>query len=129
MSNSLRDQILAADDIATEPVEIPEWNCTLHVKSMTGKARAQMLKQAADPETGEMDYERLYPQVIVATCVDPETGEYVFTNDDTEALNQKSGSVLERLATAGMKISGMTGASENDLGKGSSSESDGSTSS
>lgn len=114
---SLRDKILAADDIATEPVEIPEWDVTLHVKSMTGKARAQMLREAADPETGEMDYEKLYPQVIAATVVDPDTGEYVFTSSDVDALNLKSGAVLERLASAGMRVSGMTKEAEKELGK------------
>lgn len=123
----LRTAILSADDITTEPVEVPEWGCTLHVKSMTGSKRAEMLKSAAG-EDGTMDYARLYPQVVIATVTDPETGEYVFTANDQDALNLKSGAVLERLAQAGMKISGMTGDSEKELGKDSSSESGGSTS-
>ena len=41
---SIRDQIIAANDIQVELVEIPEWDVTILVKSMTGAERGQMLK-------------------------------------------------------------------------------------
>ncbi len=125
----LRSLVLAADDIVTEPVEVPEWKVTLHVRTMTGSARADMLNAASDPETGQMDFKSMYPNIIVATVVNPDTGVPIFTPADVDLLNQKSGKALERVAQAGMKISGMGEEAEKALGNDSSAESGGSTSS
>ena len=125
---SIRERILAADDITTETMEIPEWGVTVAVRTMTGAARAEMLVSASDPTTGEVNYQTLYPQVIVASVIDPETGESVFTVEDVNALNLKSAAVVERVAQAGMRVSGMTKEAEKELGNDSATQSGGSTS-
>lgn len=115
---SLRDKILAADDLKVETVFVAEWDATVGVKSMTGQTRARMLSNATDPETGEMDFANLYADVVIATAVDPETQIPLFTTGDRDLLNQKSGAALETLAQAGMKVSGMTKTAEKELGNG-----------
>ena len=75
----IRALILAAQDITVDQVPVPEWGTTLSVRSMTGTARARMLKSAMDADTGEMDFERMYPEVLIATVVDSVTLLPLFT--------------------------------------------------
>lgn len=98
---SLRDTIKAAQDIDKETVDIPKWGVKIEVRSMSAKARARMVGQAIK---GDIDY----AAIAIATCYDPETGEPAFSVEDTDWLNDKSGGPLEKLATVGMRLSGLT---------------------
>ena len=126
--SDLRAAILSADDVPEESLEIPEWGVTVTVKGMTGESRAHMMTRSVDPNTGEMSFEALYPEVIIATVMDPETGEPVFGPGDRGVLNSKSGGVLERVAQEGMRRSGRTKAEQDEMGKVSSTEKEDSTS-
>ena len=104
---SIRERIKAAQDTTTEVVEVPEWDVKIEVRSMTGRERAQMMQQAFDQEAGEVIIERFYPEVVIATAFDPETGEKVFQPGDGEWLNAKNAGALERVAQVGLRLSGM----------------------
>lgn len=114
---SLKERILAAEDMTSEIVEVPEWgDVRIEVRSPSAKFRSRLMRQFIDPETGELNYELMYPSLLIATCHDPETGEKVFEDGDIDALNQKNGSLVERIAQAAMRVSGM-GADAVDTGK------------
>ena len=126
---SLRDQILSADDITSELVEVPAWGVTIEVRSMDGRSRTRLIKSAADAE-GNVDVERLYPEVVILCSHDPVTGERIFDENDREALLAKSAGALEIVAQAALRVSGMTPDALDEAGKGSTSiPSDGSSSS
>lgn len=108
-----------AADVTSEIVHVPEWDVTVAVKSMTGRARARLLKAAAQAD-GTMDFEALYPAILIACCFDPGTDEPVFTGADANWLNDKSAGPVERLAQVGMRLSGLSKEAV-DEGKGSSS--------
>lgn len=114
---SLRDQIFAADDILTETVWIPEWNVTIEVRGMTGADRTRILEQAVDPTNGGVNLKFVYPQIVMASCFDPTTGERVFDENDADALLSKSAQALDRLAEVGMRLGGFTKESAEDAGK------------
>ena len=116
---SLRDRIASAEDIDVETIEVPRWGVTLEVRGMTGKSRSVFTELFAS-EDGTIDYEAMYPSLLIATCFDPETKEQVFTQDDAAMLNSKSGKALEDLAQVAMRLSGLGKQAENDLGKSSS---------
>lgn len=103
----LREKILAASDIKFEDVPVPEWDCTLRVKGMNGTRRSKLLEDTID-KTGQVDMAKFYPEIVAMTACDPETDEPIFTLDDVEALGNKSGAVMELLASTAMKLSGMT---------------------
>lgn len=125
----LRERILAMQDVDREVVDVPAWGVKLEVRSMTGRERAVMLEKFMDVSTGEMDVKNLYPSLIIACVFDPDTGEPVFTVNDHDALNEKNAAALEVLASAAMRLSGMSPAAQEQLGKDSSQEgSDASTS-
>ena len=105
---SIREQILNADDIESELVEVPVWGVTVEVRSMDGRSRTRLLKSAAAND-GVIDMERMYPEMVILCSFDPESGERIFVEDDADALLSKAAGPLELLATAAMRVSGMTG--------------------
>ncbi len=127
---SLRDRILAAEDIQIEQVEVPEWGVTVEVRGMDGAARARYMEMFRDDD-GRINYVALYPTAIIECVFDPGTGVRVFQEGDEAAINTKSGKALERVAGVVMRLSGMNEEAEKEAGNDSSpdEESDASTSS
>ena len=104
---SIRDAALNAQDIPTEQVEVPEWGVTIEVRGMTGRAQARYMEAAIDPDTGSANFERIYPELVIATAYDPASGEPVFEAADRDVLLGKSAKALERIAQVGLRLSGM----------------------
>ena len=116
---SIRDQIMKAKDISGELMEIKEWGVKVEVRTMTARQRARVMENAIDPITGKSSISIIYPEIAIACVFDPESGEPVFTNDDKDALLEKSGAVLEKIASKAMTLSGLTEEASASLGKGS----------
>jgi hypothetical protein len=114
---NLRDHILGADDLKSQPLDIPEWQCTVTIKEMTGQQRARLLQNAVDVTSGKMDLEKMYPELAVYSVYDPDTMHPLFQLADRELLNTKSGAALERIATVAMKLSGLSNRSVEDAVK------------
>lgn len=58
MAKSLREKILAVQDIKSERIRVPEWDVEVEIRSMTGAERARVLKGGSDEE-GNVDMEKL----------------------------------------------------------------------
>ena len=116
---SLRDQILSIKDIPSETVKVKEWNIEVEVRGMTGAERTRILDLAMDEKNG-VNLQMVYPEIVISTAFDPSTGEQIFSPADRAALLSKSASALDTLATVGMRLSGFTQETSDDLGKDSS---------
>ena len=116
---SLRDQILAANDIPSEKVPVPEWGVTVEVRGMTGAERTRIMDKAVDQQGG-VNLQFVYPEIVIATSFDDITGEQIFNPSDRDTLLTKSAVALDRLAQVGMKLSGFTQESSDEAGKDSS---------
>jgi len=116
---SIRDQIMKAKDISGELMEIKEWGVKVEIRTMTARQRARVMENAIDPVTGKSSISIIYPEIAIACVFDTESGEAVFTNDDKDALLEKSGAVLEKIASKAMTLSGLTEEASASLGKGS----------
>lgn len=106
---SLRDKILAADDIASEMVEVPEWDAIIEVRGMNGADRSRILEAAASSEDGKIGVGSMYVETVIASAYDPDSGERIFSDRDRDALMSKSASAIDRIATVGMRLSAMDG--------------------
>ena len=115
---SLRDQILNSNDIPHELVKVKEWGVSIEVRGMTGAERTRIL-DLAQSENG-MNLQTVYPEIVISTAFDAESGEKIFTPQDRTALLSKSASALDNLATVGMRLSGFLAETSNELGKDSS---------
>lgn len=106
MASELRKLVFDAEDIPEEEVEVPEWNVTVLVRGMNGKGRANFLRRSTDAN-GNVSFENFYPELIIATAFDPETGEQIFEKSDRDTLNTKSGVALNRIAEVAQRLSGL----------------------
>ena len=112
----LSAKIFAADDIAEETVEVPEWGVTVLVKSLTAKARASMISEAMQ-NNGVFNFENVLPDMVILCTYDPESGERVFADTDRDALMTKAAAPIENIASVAMRLSGMTEEATATLGK------------
>lgn len=118
---NLRDKILAAADIPSEKITIPEWNVEILVKGMSAGERLHLQKVSYDQATGQVHMEKMYPDIVVSCCHDPETGEPIFTDADKDAILSKSSAAVEKIAEVGLRLSGLGKDSQDEAGKDSSS--------
>jgi len=114
--SNLSAKIFAASDIESELVDVPQWDVTLLVKSITAKDRAVMISGSVE-NNGEFRLEEILPDLVIAACYDPETGEKVFQPGDRDALMAKSAAPIEQLAQVAMRLSGMEETSVDNAGK------------
>ena len=112
---SIRDQILNSNDIPKKLVKVKEWNVEIEVRGMTGAERTRILDLAQGD--GGMNLQMVYPEIVISTAFDAETGEKIFSPEDRTALLSKSANALDSLATVGMQLSGFLAETSNDLGK------------
>ena len=101
-----RDSILNAADIKYEDVDTPEWGGITRVRMLTALDRSGLEFWCYKNMNSEKVIE-LHPRVCIACIVD-ESGNRIFQDDDLEALMQKNGTVLRRVAEAAMKLNKLT---------------------
>lgn len=107
MSTLTRDQILAADDLTTEIVDMSEfWGGPVIVRTITGMERDQ-LEASIITDSGDKNMENLRAKLIVMSVVD-EDGKSLFTMADLVALGGKSAKALSRIFVVAMKLSGFS---------------------
>lgn len=102
---ALKDLILAADDIQTETVEVPEWGVTVELRSLDVESFTEIGRNSA--AGGGTNMREIYLSMLVAGVYDPTTGQPVFTDADKPALAGKSMQVAERLVGLLNRLSGM----------------------
>jgi hypothetical protein len=118
----LRELILNAKDVPEELMTLPEWTdaegkpLTVLVCGFDTRAYRRVMRGVLDASAGgdAAAAHRLMDDMtkIVIGCVrDPETRALVFTEEDAEALEQKSAMTMQRIVTKIMELSGMTDAS------------------
>jgi len=104
--NDLRTKILDLDDSVKEPVNVPEWDVTLEVRSITGKQRNELYEGTTTPK-GEVDLTKVYGNLLVAAVFDPKTGKPVFKKGDAAKVMEKSGSAIEKLLNVAQRLGGL----------------------
>jgi len=104
-----RDQILAAQDLSRELVEVPEWGGSVWVRALTGGERDDFEASCLTTKgkSSELNYRNMRAKLVVRTAV-TEAGERVFTDADVEALTQKSASALDRLFSVASRLSALS---------------------
>lgn len=110
MSGLTRDQILGADDRPTEVVSVPEWGGEVKVRGLSGTERDAYEASIASPRPDgrkHINLRNLRARLVVLACVDPETGDRLFRDDDAEALGGKSAAAVDRLFSVARRLSGL----------------------
>lgn len=109
LAKATRDLILAADDLAFEDVEVPEWGCVVRIKAMSGGERdafeSSILKDRSDPSKG-VDMRSFRAKFLTRVMID-ESGARLFRPDEVKALSAKNARTLDRLYEVGARLAGM----------------------
>jgi hypothetical protein len=103
-----RDDILKAEDLRTEEVDVPEWGGTVLVRGLTGRERDEY-----EGSVLEQRGSRLVPNTanvrakLAVKCVIDEDGNRVFADTDANALGEKSGAAIDRVFEVASRLSGL----------------------
>ena len=118
MKNLSRDDILGADDLQSEAVEVPEWNGTVYIRTMTGEERDRFEASLVRIDGAKFEdiTRNLRARLVCLTAVD-ENGESLFTLDDIQKVGAKSSKALDRLYEVAERINGLTEKDVKDLEK------------
>ena len=121
MSLLSKTAILAANDLKSEDIEVPEWGGAVRVRSFTGRERdafeASMVR--GEGRDRKVDLTNMRARLVGLTVID-ETGQRLFTDDEVDLLGAKSGAALDRIFAIAQKLNGLSGADVDELSKNSS---------
>lgn len=103
-----RDDILKAEDLPRELVEVPEWGGAVWIGTMTGAHRDafELASSKADPANAEnrvLDRENMRARLVVFTA-QGERGEPLFSPADVASVGRKNAAALDRLFGVAMRI-------------------------
>lgn len=96
-----RDQILAAEDLKRETVDVPEWGGSVIVRTMTGTDRDAF--DASIVTGGKADLRNMRAK-LAAACIVDENGTRLFSVVDVEALGAKSSGALDRIVRVAQRL-------------------------
>jgi hypothetical protein len=102
---TLRERILAADDIPSELVDLPKsWGGgQVQVRGLSAGELSDFVTRFASRPAKEQNV-----QLLIATVRDPESGKPLFEQADRDGLMGKSGSAVMRLVRVSQRLAGLT---------------------
>ena len=115
-----KENILAAKDIQTIDVEVPEWGGTVRVSEISAgdrcRLQAMIFGDDDKPKSAEEISEIMTIRLCAMACVD-ENGEKIFSMDDVAALAKKSSKAINRIFDAADKLNGISVRAEEQIRK------------
>ena len=118
---SIINKIKQAHDTESVAYEIPEWDVTVNVRSMSARQRAAMNTVIEDDGTAAEKQELMWAYLLCSCVFDPDTDDPVFSEDDMEwLLSDKSFAVIDRLTAKCLEVSAVSREAVDEAGKSSS---------
>ena len=113
-----REEILQADDLPVEDVDVPEWGGTVRVRTLSGAERdrfeGSITEQRGKKIKVKADNIRAK---LVALSVVNEKGQPVFDEGDVRQLGKKSAKALDRVFDVAQRLSGISDEDVEELAK------------
>ena len=105
-----KSQILAADDLKTTDVDVPEWGGTVRIKGMTGAERDAFEETLFTGEgtNRKTNLTNMRARLVAVTIIG-EDGNRLFSDAEVGDLAKKSAAALSRCFEAAQRLNGMTG--------------------
>src|ERR1035438_5325425 len=100
--STLHDRVLAADDLSTQEVQIPEWKESVWVRTMASGERGkwEAMCIANKDRFSETQWREQF--LVIVAC--NEDGTSLFAESDVAALATKNAKAIDRIFEAGMKL-------------------------
>lgn len=112
------EQILSADDLVKERVEVPEWGGDLYIKTMSGEERDSFEENITKTKGKKVDvnFKNIRAKLVVKTACS-EDGVLLFNDSQVEALGKKSAKALDRCFSKAQELNGLSPTDVEDLAK------------
>lgn len=116
-----KEEILQAEDLPTEDVEVPEWGGTVRVRTLKGFERDRFEESITEQQgkTTRVIAEHLRAKLVALSVVDQD-GERLFDEQDVRRLSGKSARALDRVFAVAQRLSGISNDDVEELVKNSS---------
>ncbi|MEU1805835.1 hypothetical protein [Streptomyces sp. NPDC019937] len=104
------EQILGANDLGYEDVDVPEWGGTVRVRELPGTERDKFEAQFLGKDGASIRSEGLEgfrARLAAAAIVDADGKPLFRSAAETKRLGEKSANALQRVVDAAMRLSGM----------------------
>ena len=104
-----KEQILAAQDLETETVDVPQWGGSVLVRSLTARERGQLISSIVDQRAGGRTLK--LTEVQVRTCamaIVDAAGNRMFGEEDIAKLGRKSAGALQIVFEVAQRLSGLS---------------------
>lgn len=104
-----REDILQADDVVIEKVEVPEWGGAVCVRGLTGSERDAFEESIfiTSGKSTKVNFKDARAKLLVKAICD-ESGAPLFSKGDIENLGAKSASALQRVWEKARDLSGLS---------------------
>lgn len=111
-------EILSANDLPQELVEVPEWGGSVYVRGLSGSERDQyeISIHGARVDSKTLNMANMRARLCALTICN-ENGERLFNDLQIEALGRKSAQALERVFDVARRLAGLTKADVDELAK------------
>ena len=106
-----KDDVLKKNDHKTIEVEVPEWDCTVNIKTITATERDRFEQQVYGKSTSNVRAK------FLVLCIVDDDGNRVFNDADAATLGMKSGVALDRLFTKAAALNCLGDAAVEDAAK------------
>jgi len=110
-----RNDILNADDLKKEKVDVPEWGGFIYMKTQTGTEKDAFESSMLNAK-GEVSLDNLRARMVAMCAVDEESNR-IFSDADVEALGKKSAAALDRCFSVAKRLNGTTDEDIEQMGK------------
>ena len=112
---ALRSAIFSTSDVVEVIIAVPEWKikgrdgkeriARVLIRALSARERAQFLNAQ---NAQKFDLVKAYPDLVILTARHPVTKKLLFKAEDRNALLQKAGRAIERIALKAGDISGLS---------------------
>lgn len=107
MKSLSRDEILQADDLPIEVVDVPEWKGTVHLRALSGTERDEFEQLCQDRKSAKhFDIRGVKIRLVVLSLCD-EAGKCLFGESDISKLQAKSAAAIDILFDIAQRLSGL----------------------
>jgi len=100
-----KEQILSADDLTREQVNVPEWGGDVYVYTMSGEERDSFEVSIMDSK-GKATFLNIRAKLCARTIRDEEGNRY-FTDKEIDVLGKKSGQALDKIFDVAKRLNGI----------------------
>lgn len=104
-----KEAILAANDLKTEVVQVPEWGGEVMITTMTAAAKDDYEQSLVNMVNGQARENLSNIRAkLVAACLVDEEGNRLFSSKEIEQLGSKSGKAMDRVFEAASRLNAIS---------------------